>query len=170
MSSTEKQPATSKTKEQSKLSEIFDWKMLMTVKGDGKGLYYTRVNPHPKTGMMGMARIDMTKKLTTHFHNVRPVEFYLMSHSGVFFDAMHKNVENEMSFDNAAITAIEEVNDLIQTEYKEAMQKAKEANEALPVKPKDIQMYNSTKFVNWYIFINQVLAEMTKNQSKTKKS
>jgi hypothetical protein len=164
MSSTEK-PVTTTKDTSDKLSEIFDWKMLMSVKGDSKGIYYSRVAPN-KSGMMGMARIDMTKKVVAHFHDVRPVEYFLKSNSGRFFDLMHENVKDGVSLELASIKAIEEVNKLIVSEYQEAKDAAKAKNEiALPPKPEAIQMYDSRRFVNWYIFINQVLAEMTNKPS-----
>jgi len=188
MSSTEQKESTKKnledkvkeevpqieTEEQTKLSEIFDWKLLMSVKGDGKGLYYTRVMPHPKTGMMQLAKLDMTRKVTAHQNDVRPIEMYLKRNAGRFFDVMDRQVrETKMSLNAAAIEAVEEVNNLMDSEYILAVEEAKTGDLVLPARPTYIEMYNTRRFVNWYIFINQVLAEMTakqKEQSETNES
>lgn len=174
-------------KENSKLSEIFDWKLLMSVKGDGTGIYYTRTMPHPKTGFMQLAKLDMTKKVIAHQNDVRPLEYFLSRNAGRYFDMMHENVEKGESLENAAITAIEELNNLMESEHKKAVEDAKAHNAkvekanasiieenkkepiiALPQKPRVIQQYDSRRFVKWYIFIHQVLAKMTAEQAESK--
>lgn len=174
-------------KENSRLSEIFDWKMLMSVRGDGTGIYYTRTMPHPKSGYMQLAKLDMSKKVIAHQNDVRPLEYYLGRNAGRFFDIMHENYQVLLSLDNAAITATEELNKLMESEYQAEVKEVKAHNakiekknglekedskleqiKPLPVKPREIQMYDCRRFVKWYVFINQVLAEMTAKQAESK--
>lgn len=167
-----KKPAKKKAakKPADKLSQIFDWPTLMSVKGDGKRLYYTRSMPN-KSGMMGLASLDMSVKTIKHFHDVKPLEYFAKSHAGVLFDKIDeimKKKGNKLSLEGAAVTAIEEVNKLIWSEYEKAKKEAQKEDKPLPVKPKEIQQYDSRRFVNWYVFINHVLSDLMNKSEDTK--
>jgi hypothetical protein len=142
-SSTEKTP---------KLSEQFDFNVLMKVAGDRKRLYSVTHAPN-KSGMCRVASLDQGEVKIVHQRNVKNLQRLCDGKAGLFFD----------KFDEKFKEARLVVPDAKEWKYPPTFNKVcLDTIEEFD----GISAYNSELFINYFFYMNQLLA-MSKKEDKS---
>ena len=143
--------STEKKTENKRFREAFDFSVLMKVSGDRKRLYSVTHAPN-KSGMCRVASLDQGEVKIVHQRGVKNLQQLCVGKAGEFFDRFDDLV-------NEARLVLPKVEDKIYSPTFGVCALQAMAEYEIP-------SYNSELLINYYFYMNQLLA-MSKKEDKT---